>query len=56
MKPLPQGEIVRQVRNALAEDIGSGDVTAALVPATQLVSGRVICREAATICGRQWVD
>jgi len=44
------------VRNALAEDIGSGDVTAALVPATQLVSGRVICREAATICGRQWVD
>jgi len=44
------------VQNALAEDIGTGDVTAALVPPSQLVRGRVICREAAVICGVQWVD
>ncbi len=44
------------MQNALAEDIGSGDVTAALVPASQLVQGRVICREAAVICGVHWVD
>lgn len=45
-----------QVRAALAEDVGSGDVTAALVPAVQRVSGRIICREQAVLCGRAWVD
>jgi nicotinate-nucleotide pyrophosphorylase (carboxylating) len=45
-----------QVRGALAEDIGSGDVTAALVPATQQVRGRVITREAAVLCGVAWVN
>jgi nicotinate-nucleotide pyrophosphorylase (carboxylating) len=44
-----------QVRAALAEDIGSGDVTAALVPAAQQVRGRVITREAAVVCGVAWV-
>ena len=34
-----------QVEAALAEDIGTGDVTAALVPAAQRVRGRVITRE-----------
>lgn len=36
--------------------MGSGDVTAALVPATQTVRGRVIAREAGVICGGPWVD
>src|SRR6185437_12617032 len=44
-----------QVSNALSEDIGSGDVTAELVPATQMVRGRVITRENAVLCGRPWV-
>jgi nicotinate-nucleotide pyrophosphorylase (carboxylating) len=44
-----------QVRAALAEDIGSGDVTAALVPAAQQVRGRVITREPAVVCGVAWV-
>jgi nicotinate-nucleotide pyrophosphorylase (carboxylating) len=48
-------DLVQQVDAALREDIGSGDVTAALVPTAQLVRGRVITREAAIMCGRPWV-
>lgn len=44
------------VARALAEDIGSGDVTAALVPARKPAQARVIARESALICGRPWVD
>jgi nicotinate-nucleotide pyrophosphorylase (carboxylating) len=46
----------RNVRDALAEDIGRGDWTAQLVPATQRVRARVIVREAAVLCGREWFD
>ena len=49
-------EIEANVRRALAEDIGSGDITAQLIPAERLASARVITREAATICGTAWVD
>jgi nicotinate-nucleotide pyrophosphorylase (carboxylating) len=49
-------DLGRQVEAALAEDIGRGDVTAALVPAAQRVRGRVITREAAVLAGRPWVD
>jgi nicotinate-nucleotide pyrophosphorylase (carboxylating) len=45
-----------QVEAALAEDIGRGDVTAALVPPAQHVRGRVITREAAVLAGRPWVE
>jgi nicotinate-nucleotide pyrophosphorylase (carboxylating) len=44
------------VAAALREDIGSGDITAQLVPATQRANASVICRDAAIICGRPWVD
>ena len=54
--PPPATETARQVSLALAEDVGSGDVTAALVPESQQVRGRVICRESAVICGMAWVD
>ena len=46
----------RNVRDALAEDIGTGDWTAQLAPAGQRVRARVICREAAVLCGRDWFD
>lgn len=55
MLELPD-DLGAQVEAALREDIGSGDVTAALVPADQRVRGRVICREAAVLCGTAWVD
>lgn len=45
-----------QVAAALREDVGSGDVTAQLIPATQKVRGRVVTREDAVLCGRPWVE
>lgn len=44
------------VATALAEDIGAGDLTAALVPAAQTRRSRVICREPAILCGTAWFD
>jgi nicotinate-nucleotide pyrophosphorylase (carboxylating) len=54
MPDLPS-DLAQQVATALAEDIGSGDVTAQLVPPTQHVTGKVITREHAVLCGRPWV-
>ncbi|HSC75208.1 MAG TPA: carboxylating nicotinate-nucleotide diphosphorylase [Pseudomonadales bacterium] len=51
-----QTDIIQQVRAALAEDIGSGDITAQLIPAGQMGQARVITREPAVICGTPWVD
>jgi nicotinate-nucleotide pyrophosphorylase (carboxylating) len=47
-------DLESQVEAALREDIGSGDVTAALVPAAQQVRGSVVTREAAVLCGCAW--
>ncbi|KEQ14879.1 nicotinate-nucleotide pyrophosphorylase [Endozoicomonas montiporae] len=44
------------VQHALSEDIGSGDITAALIPEQQQAIARLICREQAIICGRPWFD
>jgi len=49
-------DLAQQVEAALREDLGSGDVTAALVPATQRVRGSVVTRESAVLAGRPWVD
>jgi nicotinate-nucleotide pyrophosphorylase (carboxylating) len=49
-------DLESQVTTALREDVGSGDVTAELVPATQKARGRVITREDAVLCGRPWVE
>jgi nicotinate-nucleotide pyrophosphorylase (carboxylating) len=53
--PLPL-DLQRQVEAALAEDIGSGDLTAALVPPDRLGRATVITREPAIVCGRPYVD
>jgi nicotinate-nucleotide pyrophosphorylase (carboxylating) len=44
----------RNIRDALAEDIGRGDWTAMLVPAGQRVRAQVVVREHALLCGRDW--
>jgi nicotinate-nucleotide pyrophosphorylase (carboxylating) len=41
---------------ALAEDIGSGDVTAGLIAAGTSSEARIISREAAVLCGTAWAD
>jgi nicotinate-nucleotide pyrophosphorylase (carboxylating) len=48
--------VANQVQVALAEDIGSGDLTALLVPAAQQVGATLIARESAIICGIDWVN
>ena len=48
--------ITRQVAAALAEDLGTGDVTAALVPASQQVRAQILAREPAVLCGTDWAD
>ncbi|MCB1801705.1 MAG: nicotinate-nucleotide diphosphorylase, partial [Gammaproteobacteria bacterium] len=53
----PDTDSIRvQVASALAEDIGSGDLTAALVPEGQAAVARVLARESAVLCGCLWFD
>lgn len=40
----------------LAEDIGSGDLTANLIAKDQTASATVVCREAAVLCGQAWFE
>ena len=49
-------EIESNVRRALAEDVGTGDITAQLIPAERLAQAKIITREAAVISGTAWVD
>lgn len=49
-------EIEREVRAALAEDVGEGDLTAALIPAGAISDATIISRDPAVISGRAWVD
>ena len=55
MVELP-ADLAQQVAAALREDLGNGDVAAALVPAAQRVRGSVVTREQAVLCGRAWVE
>ncbi len=48
--------IEENVRQALAEDIGAGDLTASLIPAEKTATAVVISRENAVLCGAQWFD
>jgi nicotinate-nucleotide pyrophosphorylase (carboxylating) len=46
----------RNIRDALAEDIGDGDWTGRLIPEGQRVRAQVLARERAVLCGRDWFD
>jgi len=48
--------ITENVAAALREDIGSGDLTAGLIPEGQSARARIITREAAVVAGTAWVD
>lgn len=47
-------EIRANVQRALQEDIGSGDLTASLIPSGKVLSATVVSRENAVLCGKQW--
>jgi len=49
-------DIILQVKAALAEDVGSGDITAQLIPLDRKGTARVVTREAAIVCGQAWVN
>jgi nicotinate-nucleotide pyrophosphorylase (carboxylating) len=53
--PVP-ADLPKQVARALAEDIGSGDLTAALIPADRVGRASVITREPAIVCGIPYVE
>ena len=44
------------VARALQEDVGSGDLTAALVPEGRRCRARILARESAVICGAPWAE
>ena len=46
----------RNVRDALREDLGTGDWTALLVPQERMAVAQVVCRDAAVLCGQAWFD
>ena len=53
--PPPEDVIRADVARALAEDVGTGDVTAALLPDTADIA-YLLCKEEAVIAGRPWFD
>lgn len=53
--PVPV-DISSTVRRALSEDVGTGDITADLLPPGLVVVATVWCREAAVLCGRPWFN
>lgn len=52
---LPEN-ITESVAMALAEDIGSGDVTASLIGEDTVSQAYILCREEAVLCGAAWVE
>jgi nicotinate-nucleotide pyrophosphorylase (carboxylating) len=48
--------VIESVQIALAEDVGPGDLTAALVPVEHQAQAMVISRQDAAVCGRAWFD
>jgi len=50
-------KIIKQsVNSALQEDIGNGDVTAALFTNNEIANAKVISREDAVLCGKKWFE
>jgi nicotinate-nucleotide pyrophosphorylase (carboxylating) len=56
LSPALQASMEHAVKQALTEDIGDGDLTAALIPESQMVHASILCRESAVICGIPWFD
>ncbi|MBM7093196.1 hypothetical protein JTP67_32785, partial [Streptomyces sp. S12] len=55
LTPPPAAEIEADVADALAEDLGGGDVTADLLPDSADIA-YLLCKQDAVVCGRPWFD
>ena len=51
LQPTPE-----DIAHYLAEDIGSGDITASIIPASTQASAEVVTREAMVLCGKAWFE
>ena len=51
-----KAQAAEDVRRALQEDVGSGDLTAQLIPVAQKAIATIICRDQAVLCGQPWVN
>ena len=51
-----EAQVEQDVRRALEEDLGSGDITAQLIPQDRIWTASVYARQAAILCGRTWFD
>jgi nicotinate-nucleotide pyrophosphorylase (carboxylating) len=51
---IDQNEIIANVKTALVEDVGSGDITAELIPAEATTSATLITREHSVLAGCAW--
>ena len=49
-------DVLTDVTRALSEDLGSGDVTSALLPVDKQVRAEILSRESMLLCGRPWCD
>jgi nicotinate-nucleotide pyrophosphorylase (carboxylating) len=49
-------QVTSDVKNALLEDVGTGDVTASLLPPQLIVEAEIISREPMLVCGQPWVN
>jgi nicotinate-nucleotide pyrophosphorylase (carboxylating) len=57
MDPLPQELVLKHVRAALAEDVGSGDVTTqATVPENAMARAAMVARQEMVVCGLQFAE
>jgi len=56
MTPELPTDLVQQVARALAEDVGPGDLTAALVPAERHARAAIVTREPCVLCGSAWAE
>lgn len=56
MKQPDPAYVSQTVATALQEDVGSGDLTARLIPAERTAHATVITREDAVLCGTAWFD
>lgn len=56
MTQLDTLQVQKAVQASLEEDIGSGDITAALLPGDQMILAQIFCNDQAVICGIPWVN
>jgi nicotinate-nucleotide pyrophosphorylase (carboxylating) len=53
---LVKAALAANVASALVEDIGNGDITAALIPEDRIATARVITRDPMVLAGKLWVE